>query len=104
MNESAAAKQSIEELKRRYESLHRKKIQAEANLDNAKKQLEELKAQARKEYGTDDIEALKKKLAQMQAENERRRAEYQQQLDRVESDLKAVEEKYKQADAQENRS
>ncbi|MFP3981780.1 MAG: hypothetical protein ACLFUY_10320 [Desulfobacterales bacterium] len=104
MNESGNTKQSIEELKKRYENLHRKKIQAEANLDNAKKQLEELKQQARKEYGTDEIEALKKKLAEMQAENERRQSEYQQQLSKVESDLAAVEEKYKHADAQNSRS
>lgn len=104
MNESGNTKQSIEELKKRYENLHRKKIQAEANLDNAKKQLEELKEQARKEYGTEDIEALKKKLAEMQAENERRQSEYQQQLNKVESDLAAVEEKYKHVDAQNGRS
>lgn len=102
MNESGRARQSMDELKQRYEKLHRKKIQAEANLDNARKQLEELKEQARKEYGTDDIGALKQKLEQMQAENERRRAEYQQKLDRVESDLSAVEEKYKNADSQES--
>ncbi len=97
-------KQNIDELKKRYESLHKKKIQAEANLDNAGKQLEELKEQARKEYGTDDISALKEKLAQMQAENENRRAEYQKRLDRIEADLAAVEEKYKNADSQNGKS
>lgn len=104
MNETGTVKQSIEELKKRYENLHRKKIQAETNLENARKQLEELKAQARKEYGTDDIGALKEKLAEMQAENERRRAEYQQRLDRIEADLAAVEEKYKNADKPGERS
>lgn len=101
MNESARTRQGIEELKKRYEKLHRKKIQAETNLEGAKKQLEELKEQARKEYGTDDIAELRKKLEQMQEENERKRAEYQQRLDKVESDLSAVEEKYKKTDSRE---
>ncbi|MFW6081394.1 MAG: hypothetical protein ACOC7W_05730 [Desulfosalsimonas sp.] len=101
MNESGQPRQSMDELKQRYEKLHRRKIQAEANLDNARRQLEELKQQARKEYGTDDIGSLKKKLEQMQAENERRRVEYQQKLDRVEAELAAVEERYKNADSRE---
>ncbi len=95
MTDPKADKQTIEELKTRYESLNKRKIQAEANLENAQNQLEELKAQARSEFGTDDIEALKKMLADMQAENEQKRAAYQESLDRIEKDLVAVAEKYK---------
>ena len=95
MTDRQAEKQGIDKLKARYEDLNKRKIQAEANLENAARLLEELKAQARKEYGTDDIEALKKMLAEMEAENERRRAAYQEALDRIETDLAAVEEQYK---------
>lgn len=95
MTDPKADKQTIDELKARYESLNKRKIQAEANLENARNQLEELKAQARSEFGTDDIEALEKMLADMQAENEQKRAAYQESLDRIEKDLAAVAEKYK---------
>lgn len=102
MTNEKAEKQRIEDLKARYEALNKRKIQAEANLENARNQLEELKTQARSEFGTDDIEALKKMLTDMQAENERKRAAYQENLDRIETDLAAVAEKYKQVDAGES--
>ena len=95
MTDPKTDKQTIDELKARYESLNKRKIQAEANLENARNQLEELKAQARSEFGTDDIEALKKMLADMQTENEQKRAAYQENLDRIEKDLTAVAEQYK---------
>lgn len=102
MTNEKTDKQSIEDLKARYEALNKRKIQAEANLENARNQLEELKTQARSEFGTDDIEALQKMLTDMQAENERKRAAYQENLDRIEKDLTAVAEKYKQVDAGES--
>src|SRR6056297_383111 len=95
MTDQKTKKQTIDELKARYENLNKRKIQAEANLENARNQLEELKAQARSEFGTDDIEALKKMLADMQAENEQKRAAYQENLDQIEKDLAAVAERYK---------
>ena len=45
--------QAIEELRRRYDQLNPKRIRTDANLQNARKRLEELKDQARKEFGTD---------------------------------------------------
>lgn len=98
MTDQKTKKQTIDELKARYENLNKRKIQAEANLENARNQLEELKAQARSEFGTDDIEALKKMLADMEAENERKRAAYQESLDSIEKDLNTVAEKYKHVD------
>lgn len=95
MTSSQIKKQGIDELKNRYENLNKRKIQAETNLEHATQLLEELKAQARKEYGTDDIEELRKKLAEMEAENERKRASYQEALDRIETDLADVEAQYK---------
>ncbi len=98
MTDQKTKRQTIDELKSRYESLNKRKIQAEANLENAKNQLEELKTQARSEFGTDDIEALKKILADMEAENEKKRAAYQENLDSIEKDLNTVAEKYRHAD------
>ena len=94
MSDADNAKQAFEQLKARYDKLNRLKIQAETNLEAARRQLEELKAQAKTEYGTDDIDLLKAKLVEMTSENEQKRAAYQTSLDRIETDLKAVEEKY----------
>ncbi len=95
MNDGQDSKQSIEQLTKRYHQLDRKKTTAEANLKTAQDQLEGLKKEARDKYGTDDLEELKKKLADMEAENERKRAEYQQSLDRIEHELSQVEEQFR---------
>jgi chromosome segregation ATPase len=91
---SSADEQSIEELQKRYQTLHTRKIQAETNLDNATRQLESLKQEARETYGTDDVAELHEKLDAMKAENEEKRKNYQTALDRIESELEAVEQKF----------
>lgn len=83
--------QSIEELRERYQALHQQKIRAEANRETAEQRLSELKREARDTYGTDDVEELKRKLEELKAENERKRADYQAHLEHVESDLAKVE-------------
>ncbi|MEX2389191.1 MAG: hypothetical protein WD534_15040 [Phycisphaeraceae bacterium] len=92
-------KQTIEQLQQRYNLLNTRRIQAETNLENAEKQLEKLKKQARKQYGTDDVEKLKAKLQQMEADNEKKRAKYQADLDQIEKNLQEVEQKYGATDA-----
>ncbi len=87
-------KQTIEELTQRYNALNTRKITAEANLENAEKDLKKLKAKALKEYETDDVDELRKKLQKMEAENERKRSEYQRNLEKIEADLKNADEKY----------
>ncbi|HZL34529.1 MAG TPA: hypothetical protein VFC78_04405 [Tepidisphaeraceae bacterium] len=91
--------QAIEQLQKRYETLKEKKITAEANYKNATNQLDDLKANAQRSYGTDDLAALREKLKQMEADNERKRGEYQAHLDKIESDLKEVDQKFNQAPA-----
>lgn len=86
--------QTIEELQKRYGALHKKQIEADTNLKNAEKQLASLQAEAREKYGTDDLAALRQKLANMKAENEAKRRDYQTKLDKIESDLAQVEEKF----------
>lgn len=87
-------KQTIEELAARYSELNKKKIQAETSLEHAEKELARLKEKALAEYGTDNVDELKQKLAAMEAENERKRAEYQHSLDKIEADLSEAEKKY----------
>lgn len=98
MSEQIGVKQTIEELTQRYNLLNTKRIQAETNLANAQQQLEEEKAKARQEFQTDDLEELKGLLAQWQKENEEKRSAYQQALDKIESDLNAVEDMYSDLD------
>ena len=81
--------------------MQERKIKAEAQRDGAKDRLEELKKQAREKYGTDDVEELKAKLEQMKAENEKKRAKYQADLDKIDEGLREVEKKFApQSDAE----
>jgi len=86
--------QSIEQLQERYQQLNKRKIQAETHLQNAQHQLEKLQDEARQKYGTADVAELRQKLAAMKAENESKRAGYQAELERIESDRVAVEQKF----------
>jgi chromosome segregation ATPase len=101
MNEQNTAdqKQSIEELTDRYSELNEKRVTAKANAETAETRLEELKQQARKEYDTDDVDELREKLKKMEADNERKRAEYQTSLDSIEESLQKVESTYGSVDA-----
>lgn len=91
---ASSGEQTIEQLQARYQALNTKKIQAETNLENAKKQLADLQKEAREKYGTDDVAALRAKLDAMKAENDAKRRSYQADLDRIEGDLKTVEQKF----------
>jgi chromosome segregation ATPase len=93
------AEQTIEVLQERYLKLNQKKIEAETELRGAKQRLEELQKEAREKYGTDDLAELQKKLEAMQAENERKRAEYQTELDRIEGNLQEVERSFTDTEA-----
>jgi hypothetical protein len=87
-------KQSIEQLQERYQALQTRKIQAETQRDSAQERLEELKKEAVQKYGTSDVAKLKSKLEEMKAENEKKRAKYQDDLDKIDQALGKVEEKF----------
>lgn len=90
---SSAEPQPIEALQKRYERLNTKKIQVDTNLENAKGQLASLKDELRKSYGTDDVAALREKVAAMTAENETKRRDYQAQLDQIDAKLAEIEQR-----------
>jgi chromosome segregation ATPase len=92
-------RQPIEVLQQRFQSLNTRKIQSETNLENARKELERLQREARDKYGTDDVDALRKKLEQMKTDNEEKRRNYQADLDRIESELSEIESRYERAGA-----
>lgn len=88
--------EDIDALKARYDALNKKKIQAETNQETAKRRLDELKEQALREYGTDNLDELTQKLDELKAENERQRAAYQAHLDEIETKLADVEKQHKE--------
>jgi predicted nucleic acid-binding Zn-ribbon protein len=90
---------TIEQLQSKYEDLNRKKIEAETRHKVSQTELEKLRVQARSLWGTDDIEALKLKLVQMQRENEERRAKYQADLEAIEVKLEDIETKFSNLNA-----
>ncbi|MBV8781404.1 MAG: hypothetical protein JO353_08405 [Phycisphaerae bacterium] len=90
------AAESIEQLTARYKDLDKKKTIAETQLATATDELEKLKTESRKQWGTDDIAELEQKLKEMRAANEKQRAEYQAHLDAIDSKLSAVEKEFKQ--------
>ena len=92
----------IDQLKQRFDDLNTRKIRAEQDLKYAESQLRDLKSEAMERYGTDDVDELTEKLKQMEEENERKRNEYVQALDKIEDDLRAVEEHYADADSEGN--
>jgi hypothetical protein len=82
---------SIDDLKGEYERLNERKIQAQTQLEEATKQLEALQTEAIAEFETSDIDTLKTKLKQMEAENEQRRSDYQELLEGISDALAKVE-------------
>jgi hypothetical protein len=82
---------SIDDLKGEYERLNERKIQAQTQLEEATKQLEALQKEAIADFETSDIDELKSKLAQMEAENEQRRSDYQELLEKISGELAKVE-------------
>ncbi|QDT43273.1 hypothetical protein Pan241w_33730 [Gimesia alba] len=89
----------IESLTEQFQKLNKRKIESERDLVNAEKNLNELKQQAQDEYGTDQLNELQEKLKQIKAENERKRAEYHQTLEKIEADLAKIETEHHATDA-----
>jgi hypothetical protein len=98
--ETNSADQTIEQLQERYGKLNTKKIEADRDLKHAMEHLESLKKEARENFGTDDVDELRKKLAAMRAENEEKRKNYQADLDKIEADLANVEKNLSADDAE----
>lgn len=82
---------SIEELTSEYQRLNERRIQTQTQLEEATKQLDALQKEAEEEFGTSDVAELRTKLAQMEAENEKRRSEYQTLLEGIATELEQVE-------------
>jgi len=96
-DKTGESRQPIEVLQQRFQSLNTRRIQAETNLENARKELGRLQREAREKYGTDDVTELRSKLEQMKSDNEEKRRSYQSDLDRIETELAEIETRYERA-------
>lgn len=88
--------ETIEQLRERYDRLNHRKTEAQTLLKSAEGELDRLKAEAKEKFGTDDLDTLKRKLQELEAENLRRREAYQKQLDAIDAALKEVDRKYEE--------
>lgn len=94
MVKNSGESQTIEQLQARYEGLNEQKIKVSAQREHAQQRLEELKTQAKEQYGSDDVEQLAVMLKQMKSKNEEMRSQYQASLDGIDQDLAAINEKF----------
>jgi len=94
MVKSSDSSQTIEQLQARYDGLNEQKIKVNAQREHALQRLEELKAQAKEQYGSDDVEQLSSMLKEMKSKNEKKRAQYQASLDGIDQDLSAINERF----------
>ena len=86
--------QTMDQLKKRFEELSLMKVKYETQRDSAASELADLKQQALELYGSDDVKELEKMLSEMKTENEKKRSEYQASLDKIDANLRTVQESF----------
>lgn len=86
-----AVQEKLETLKGDYKELETKKIQTETNIKTLEAELERLRKQAQENYGTSDLEELKKLLEKRRKENETMVAEYDQHIQGIKERLAEIE-------------
>lgn len=83
--------QTIEELRKRYEALNEQRIKVEAQREGALARLKQIRQSAVEQFGTDDLDQLRARLAELTSQNEKMRADYQRSLDDIETRLDEIE-------------
>jgi hypothetical protein len=86
-----AVQEKLEILKRDYKELDTRKITTQANIENLEKDLQRLREQAQKNYGTSDLEELKGLLEERRLENERLVAEYEEHVQGIKNRLAEID-------------
>lgn len=90
-NHDAALEAELNELRRNYEHLRDDKLRTEQNLTNLEQQLEQLEADARREFGTADPEQLEELLKKRREENQRLVQEYRAHIQQVQAGLQGLQ-------------
>jgi hypothetical protein len=89
--EDDAIQQKLERLKKEYADLNTKKITTAANIHNLEDTLKKLRETAEKEYGTSDIEELKRELARRRQENKDKVEHYEKHITEIKNNLAGIE-------------
>ncbi len=90
--------QSLPQLRERFDQLNKRKIQIQTKRDDAIKRRDELMRRAKQEYGTDQVLELRQILSDMKQANEKKRLQYQNDLDRIEQKLAAIDAEFVEAE------
>ncbi len=85
------AAQRLEEAKVRHRRMIERRAKAQADFDAAARQLKEARAQAEEEFGTGDLEALRRLYGERERENEQAVDKFVRELDEREAALKQAE-------------
>ena len=79
----------------RYNKLNERKIRAQKDLEYAEEELKKLQEEALSEYGTTDIQELKNILEEMEDKNQKLQSDYEDHLQKIETELAEIEENSK---------
>jgi DNA anti-recombination protein RmuC len=79
-------------LRDQHRVLHERKIATERDLQNLEERLREMRAQAERDYGTSDIDQLRRLLEERRQENDRMVEEYQRHVEDIQGRLKEIDE------------
>ncbi len=81
----------LQALREEYGKLHEKKIATERDRQNFEDRLRELREQAMREYGTSEVEELRRLLEERRAENDRMVEDYQGHIRGIQERLAEIE-------------
>lgn len=90
--QDAEVQQKLEQLKSEYSRLNEQRIATDRDKKNLEEQLRALRDKALRDYGTSDIEELRKLLEERRRENEQMVEEYRAHIMKIKEDLQEIEE------------
>jgi hypothetical protein len=91
MSQTKSSTQILEESAKRLAALSERRTRAQVRLENEKRALEEARAEAKRLFGTDDVEELRKLFRASQEDNDRKVVEFVLALDDVDQKLGDIE-------------
>ena len=91
MAQTKSSAQVLEESARRLAALAERRTRAQVKLENEKRALEEARAEAKRLFGTDDVEELRKLFRASKEDNDRKVVDFVFALDSVDEKLGDIE-------------
>ena len=85
-----SATERLEQLQKRHRALEAERVQLQAKREMAQARLQEIREQARAQYGVDYVESLRRLKAEWEAENEARLTAFAEALSQAEQGLARI--------------